>query len=130
MKLGSSRVSVGLSGVTTGSKTSSSTGSKSVSQGAGLGGGTTAGVCLRRDMGYSEASEICNTVKTVWKSKFQVRKKCGEMWKDIGKRMGLGFNLCVAPSPRNQVSQILDGAEKNSEKEWNEGVRKDYRILV
>ena len=44
--------------------------------------------------------------------------------------MGLGFNLCVAPSPRNQVSQILDGAEKNSEKEWNEGVQKDYRILV
>ena len=49
--------SVGLSGVTTGSKTSSSTGSKSVSQGVGLGGGTTAGVCLRRDMGDSEASE-------------------------------------------------------------------------
>ena len=26
--------------------------------------------------------------------------------------MGLGFNLCVAPLPRNQVSRISDGAEK------------------
>ena len=44
--------------------------------------------------------------------------------------MGLGFNLCVVPSPRNQVSQISDGAEKNLEKEWTEGVWTDYRIPV
>ena len=54
--IGSSRVSVGFSGVTTGSKTSSSTGSRLVSRGVGLAGGTTTGVCLQRDMGDSEAS--------------------------------------------------------------------------
>ena len=27
-------------------------------------------------------------------------------------------------------SWITDGAEKNLEKEWNEGVRKDYWIIV
>ena len=47
---------VGFSGVTTGSKTSSSTGSRLVIRGVGLAGGTTTGVCLRRDMGDSEAS--------------------------------------------------------------------------
>ena len=44
--------------------------------------------------------------------------------------MGLGFNLCVAPSPKNQVSQISDGVEKNLEKEWTEGVQTDYQIPV
>ena len=35
-----------------------------------------------------------------------------KMREDIGKQKGRGFNLCVAPSPRNQVSRISDGAEK------------------
>ena len=42
----------------------------------------------------------------------EVRKRCGKVREDIGRQKGRGFNLCVAPSPRNQVSQILDGAEK------------------
>ena len=44
-----------------------------------------------------------------------VRKRCGKMREDIGKQKGRGFNLCVAPSPRNQVSRISDGAEKDLE---------------
>ena len=43
-------------------------------------------------------------VKTVRKSKFQSAEEMRKMWKDIGIReMEFGFNLCVAPSPRNQV---------------------------
>ena len=45
--------------------------------------------------------------------------KCGrnaeKMRVDIGRQKGRGFNLCVAPSPRNQVSRISDGAEKDLE---------------
>ena len=48
----------------------------------------------------------------------EVQKKCGKCGNISERRMGLGFNLCVAPSPRNKVSRILDGAEKNLEKEW------------
>ena len=45
-----------------------------------------------------------HTVKTVRKSKFRSVEEMQKMQKDIGIReMGLGFNLCVAPSPRNQV---------------------------
>ena len=36
-------------------------------------------------------------------------EKCGKI---SGRQKGCGFNLCVAPSPRNQVSRISDGAEK------------------
>ena len=42
----------------------------------------------------------------------EVRKKCGKCGNISERQMGLGFNLCVAPSPRNQVSQISDGAGK------------------
>ena len=45
--------------------------------------------------------------------------KCGrnaeKMREDNGIQKGRGFNLCVAPSPRNQVSRISDGAEKDLE---------------
>ena len=52
-------------------------------------------------------------VKTVQKPRFP---KCGrdaeKLREDIGKQKGRGFNLCVAPSPRNQVSRISEGAGK------------------
>ena len=57
-------------------------------------------------------------------------KKCRKCRNISERQMGLGFNLCVVPSPKNQVSQILDGVEKNLEKEWTEGVQTDYRIPV
>ena len=50
------------------------------------------------------ATTKSNAVKTVWKLKFRSAEEMRKMRKDIGiKGMGLGFNLCVAPSPRNQV---------------------------
>ena len=42
--------------------------------------------------------------------------------------LGLGFNLCVTPLPRNQV--VPDFGWCRKEKEWNEGVQKDYQIPV
>ena len=42
----------------------------------------------------------------------EVRQRCGKVREEIGRQKGRGFNLCVAPSPRNQVSRISDGAEK------------------
>ena len=39
----------------------------------------------------------------------EMRKSCGKISE---KQKGRGFNLCVAPSPRNQVSRISDGAGK------------------
>ena len=44
-----------------------------------------------------------------FRSAAEMRKSCGKF---IGKQKGRGFNLCVAPSPRNQVSRISDGAGK------------------
>ena len=59
------------------------------------------------------AAATAAAVKTVRKPRFP---KCGRdaenLREDIGKQKGRGFNLCVAPSPRNQVSRISDGAEK------------------
>ena len=52
-------------------------------------------------------------VKTVRKPRFP---KCGRDAEKCGKisekQKGRGFNLCVVPSLKNQVSRISDGTEK------------------
>ena len=60
--------------------------------------------------------------------------KCGRNVENAeryrNKRDGTWLQLMCCALPGNRVSRISDGAGRNLEKEWNEGVRKDYQIPV
>ena len=54
-----------------------------------------------------------------------------KMRKDIRKKdWDLASTYVLRPCLGIKWSRISDGAEKNLEKEWNEGVQKDYQIPV
>ena len=85
--------------------------------------------CLQTVWTYIQNQNGANgtIVKTVWKSKFRSAENAERYWKE---GWDLASSYVLRPHLGIKWSQILDGVEKNLEKEWNERVQKDYRINV